>query len=480
MKQELLSVDCGKLTIKGNVIFDGLYLHVFRNEIAGIICDDIQTIRCLNEFLLGEMALDSGRLFVDEKRIPASGSQKAVSGMSALIDMKSKLVESITVEENVFFFSDPSFFIHDKEYGERFQTLQKALGIQIVSGLKPSALSSAERILVELMRAYVGEKSLVILDDISGYLQKNELEEIFSVLLKLNELGMTFLVRIGFEDEYLQNISRITAVKNKKTVSVIEPDKTDFPAFVRRLYFNEKTIKLNTQKKVSNFRKKVDCPVLEFRDVVFSALNNINFSVGRGELLTIHCYDDRSCSQIADLLKGEIKPISGSVFYLGSLYQAKNISSAIHQGICFLEERACDTMLFYNMSVVENLGIPCNEKVRRFWAVPRYSESIARQIKKKIGNISVNTPLRGQRSSVLLQIAYYKWLLYFPKVVVCVNPFTDVDIYMREKAIDMIHQYLERGIAVVIVTSNYYTAGKFEGKTINISKGKQLTGFDDS
>ena len=53
MKRELLSIDNGKLSKNGGIIFDGLFLHVFRDEIAGIICDDIQTKRYLNEFLLG-------------------------------------------------------------------------------------------------------------------------------------------------------------------------------------------------------------------------------------------------------------------------------------------------------------------------------------------------------------------------------------------------------------------------------------------
>ena len=474
MKRELLSIDNGKLRRGGAAVFDGLYLNVFRGEIAGIICDDIQTKRCLNGLLLGELKLDSGRLFLGEERVPSAESARAFSGMAAAVNKKSELIDRFSVEENVFLFSDRSFFIRAKKYVTRYQDLAERLGIAIPAGVKPGELACGERILVELMRAFVERKSLVILDDISGYLQRSEVEELFRVLECLKESGMSFLVGLGFEDEYLQKISRITAVRNGRTIAVIEPDRMETPAMVRRLYFNERAIQLDAQDPFHTPQEEGQRPMLEFRGVFSSGLQDINFSVGKGELLKIHCYDDRSCQQVVALLKGEARPERGGIFYRGTPYRAKSVFSAVHEGVCFLEECACDTMLFYNMSMIENLGIPCGEKVRHFWMFPKYSKSVARQLEGRIGKEQARLPLWEQKSGALLQIAYYRWLLYFPNVVVCVNPFTDVDIYMRERAINMIRQYLERGITVIVVTSNYYTAGKFEGKTLHILKGKQL------
>ena len=473
MKQELFSVENGKLSKNSSVIFDGLYLRIFQNEIAGIIYDDIQTKRYLNEFLLGELGLDSGRFFVKEKRVPLYRSAHLLPSMVTLINKKSKLVNSFSIPENIFLFSDSSYFIRKRKYEKLFADLQERLNIDLPYGQKPSELTSRNRIIVELMRAYVEKKKLVILDDLSAYLQKKDIEDIFSVLFQLQRLNMTFLVAISFEDEYMKKIDRVTAIKNNKTISLIDSDTDDIQAITRRLYFNEKTMKLNTKRSILKF-DKYDRPIMRFQNVSTSMLSGISFSVNQGELLKIHCFDDLSCAHIVDLLKGELKPSGGSIYYRDKFYDAKNVSSAIHQGVCFIEECACDSMLFYNMSVVENLGIPCGEKIKNFWMFPKYSESILKQVKSRIGKISQYTAVKNQKSYTLLQIAYYKWLLYFPKIVVCINPFTDVDIYMRERAIDMIHQFLERGITVIIVTSNYYTTNKFDGETVDILKGKQL------
>ncbi|MDF2631517.1 MAG: ABC-type sugar transport system ATPase component-like protein [Caproiciproducens sp.] len=475
MKKELLSVENGRIIKNGNVIFNGLYLQIYMDEIAGIICDDIQTQKHLNDFLRGELELESGRIYLNEKRIDNSQAGKIFSRQVTFIDKKSKLIDTITMEDNIFLFSDQSFFVNKLKYKEHFIALQKKFGVCLPANQKPSGLTTKDRIIVELMKAFIEDKKLIVLDDLSEYLQKREVEEIFSLLLNLQKFKITFLVRIGFEDEYLHQINRVTAIKGNKTMAVLDPSKQDVQTFSRRLFFDESTVKMNVKKNILNLNFKRET-IMKFENVSASYLNDINFSMKQGTLLKIHCFDDLSCSQMIDLLKGEIKPVSGRILYKDCSYKVKDIYSAIHQGICFIEQSAYDSMLFHNMSIVENLSIPCNEKIKNFWLFSKYSESIAKQLEHNLGKKTLKLQTKNQKSSVLQQIIYYKWLLYFPKIIVCINPFSDVDIYMREKTIDMIRLYLERGISVIIITTNIYTVNKFDGEIIRISKGKQLDG----
>ena len=329
---------------------------------------------------------------------------------------------------------------------------------------------------MELMKAYIEEKKLVVLDDLSEYLQRKEAEEIFSLLLRLQKFDMTFLVRIGFEDEYQHQISRVTAIKGNKTMAVLDPGKQDIQTYSRRMFFDQNAVKINPKKNIvnPNFKRET---VLKLEDVSTDYLSHINFSVKQGTLMKIHCFDDLSCLQMIGLLKGEIKPTSGSIQYRNSSYKVRDVTSATRQGICFIEQSAYDSMMFHNMSMAENLSIPCDEKVKNFWMRSGYSESILKQFESRFGRKALKLQARNQKSSVRQQIIYYKWLLYFPKIIVCINPFSDVDIYMREKTIEMIRLYLERGISVMIITTNLYTVNKFAGEIVRISKGKQLDGI---
>lgn len=473
MKKELISVENGRIVKGGNVIFNGLYLQIFMGEIAGVICDDIQTQKYLNDFLRGELELESGRIYLNEERIDSHRAGKSLSRQVAFIDKRSKLIDTITMEDNIFLFSDESFFINKLKYKEYFAVLQKKLEVSLPGNQKLSELSTKNRIIVELMKAYIEGKKLVVLDDLSEYLQRKEVEEIFSLLLRLQKSDMTFLVRIGFEDEYLHQIVRVTAIKGSKTMAVLDPGKQDIQTYSRRMFFGQDAVKTGTKKNVVNLNFKRET-VLKFENVSTSYLNDISFSVKRGTLLKIHCFDDLSCLQMIGLFKGEIKPASGSIRYRDSSYKVRDVTSATRQGICFIEQSAYDSMMFQNMSMAENLSIPCDEKVKNFWLRSGYSESIIKQFESRFGRKTLKLQARSQKSSVRQQIIYYKWLLYFPKIIVCINPFSDVDIYMREKTIEMIRLYLERGISVILITTNLYTVNKFAGEIIRISKGKQL------
>ncbi|WP_457943494.1 ATP-binding cassette domain-containing protein [Caproiciproducens sp. LBM24188] len=473
MKKELLAVEDGVIIKNGNVIFNGLNIHIYMDEIAGVICDDIQTQKYLNEFLKGELKLESGRAYLNEMRAASLEVQRFLSGQAALIDKKSKLIETITIEDNIFLFTDSSLFVNQHRYKEQFSALQNKFGISFPANQRLFDLSTKDRIVVELMKAFVEQKKLIVLDDLSEYLQKEEVEQIFSLLHRLQKLDMTFLVRIGFEDGHLQEINRVTAIKGNKTMAELNPATQDVPAFTKRLFFDENTVRLDWKKsKVSpKFKRET---ILRFEDVSTSYLEHISFSARKGTLLKIHCFDDLSCTQMVALLKGELKPVSGEILYQGASYKVRDVYSAIHQGVCFIEQSAYDSMLFHNMSIVENLSIPCNEKIKHFWLFPRYSDSIIKQLKSKFGKKTLKGSTKNLKSSLLQQTIYYKWLLYFPKVVVCINPFLDIDIYMREKTMEMIQMYLERGISVIVITTNVYTIHKFEGEVVRISKGKQL------
>lgn len=472
MEKELISVENGWLRKERQPIFSGIYLRIRMNEIAGIIYDDIQTKRYLNEFLLGKLEIESGKIFVNEKRIATSSSGAVFQKITSLVGKKSKLIDSLTLEENIFLFTDPSFFISKARYKERFTELEKRLSITLPLSSKVSDLSQKERIIAEILRAYVEKKKLIILDDLSGFLQREELQEIFSELLKFLKFDMTFLLTVEFEDEYLKKINKITAVKNGKTAAVFDAETISIKTILRRVYFNESTLKLNTRKR-QGISYAQDIPVIEFQNVFAPGLQNICFNVKKGELIKINCHDDESCIQMAGLLQGSIKPLSGHICLEGKVYQASGIDSAVHNGVCFINECAYDSMIFYNMSAVENLGIPCSEKVKHFWMFKKFQESILKQLKIRNENVLLNTQAKNLKSYTLMQIAYLKWLLFYPKVIVCINPFTDIDIYMREKAIDLIHRYLERGISVIILTSNYNLADRLDGRTINIINGKQ-------
>ncbi len=50
------------------------------------------------------------------------------------------------------------------------------------------------------------------------------------------------------------------------------------------------------------------------------------------------------------------------------------------------------------------------------------------------------------------KLLYLRWLLYSPEIVVCVEPFKSVDVYLEKNAVEMIMEMSRKGIAVIVLT----------------------------
>ena len=121
MKRELLNIEGGKIKKGNNVIFDDLSLELFQGEITGIVFDDILEQKLFIDMLLGDVLLYSGKIFVNEERKAYEEAARLLKQQVVVIGSKSKLLPSITIEDNIFLFSDRKLFLDQKEYRERFQ-----------------------------------------------------------------------------------------------------------------------------------------------------------------------------------------------------------------------------------------------------------------------------------------------------------------------------------------------------------------------
>ena len=111
MKRELLNIEGGKIKKGNNVIFDDLSLELFQGEITGIVFDDILEQKLFIDMLLGDVLLYSGKIFVNEERKAYEEAARLLKQQVAVIGSKSKLLPSITIEDNIFLFSEVAFIL---------------------------------------------------------------------------------------------------------------------------------------------------------------------------------------------------------------------------------------------------------------------------------------------------------------------------------------------------------------------------------
>ncbi len=486
MREEMLVIENGKISSSGNEIYSELYLHVYRSEIFGVIFDNILDMQCLLDLFKGNNMPDSGRICINDQKILPSECPRYFGNFIAVIEKTGKLIGSLSVTENVLLFADnmQKYFIGKKKYDLFLDGIKKKLRVNISSDKPVSGLTEKERVIIELIKAYAEGKKLVALSDITGFLKSTEIDEVFSLMVRLRESGMAFIIMETLGDIVFKWVDRLAIIRNGKTLGILSSGDIKrqqvFSALIgdqkKQPYKRMVTIRENESS--GRVETEEQHPVLKFVDINTEILKDLNFSVSRGEVVKVYYMDDSSCNHIIELLKGIRKQSSGHILISDREYMVNDTHQAVGKGICFVEESPYKSMFVFEMSILDNICLTLSRKVPMIWVKRRFIKSIKEFVSRFMDEDIEKTKLSALSPVKLQQIAYLKWYIYAPAVVVCVKPFTEVDIHLREVTVDMIEVLRRRGISVIILTPNFSETYLIDGETVYVRNGCTISEDD--
>lgn len=475
MREEMFVIENGTINKAENDIFTELYLQIFKGEIFGIIFDNILERKCLLDFIKGDKTLNSGRIYLNNKNIEIKESARQFETYIAVIERKSKLISSLSISVNILLFApvmQKSVMVNNKKYAYVMEDIKERLHIDIRTNGLVANLTPKERVIIELVKAYAEGKKIVALTDITGFLKSTELADIFPLIIRLKELGMTFAIIESFEDIVFEWTERLAIIRNGKTMGIYKSKDINRQQMYSALIGDQYKHQINKISHIKEAELDENHPALKFVNISTEVLKNLNFTIYKGEVIKIYFMDDPSCNHIVELMKGIRKPLSGHMIVSDKEYRVNNEHQAVDKGVCFVEEAPYENRLFYNMSILDNICLALAKKTSLLWIKKRYTKSVQNFVSKFLDVDISKEKLSGLPPVKLQQIAYLKWFLYAPSVVVCIKPFTEVDIHLQEVTVKMIDTLRKRGIAIIIFTSNISETQRIEGETIYIRDGQ--------
>ena len=207
---------------------DDVSFSISPGEIVGIVGENGAGKSTLVKMLGGAIAPDSGDIYVAGERIvmhsPADAKQAGIS----LVHQHFKLIESLTVEENLVL-GRPELrhgILDFKELRPGFERVAKDLGTQLQFEAPVSALSVGGRQQVELVRALFHEPRLLILDEPTAVLPPAERDRLLKFIRGLKGRGMaTILISHKLDDLY-DGCDRAVVMRGGRVVgsSDLSPD----------------------------------------------------------------------------------------------------------------------------------------------------------------------------------------------------------------------------------------------------------------
>jgi ribose transport system ATP-binding protein len=214
---EILRMEGVRKRFGATVALDGVDLTVRAGEVLALVGENGAGKSTLMKVLSGAHSPDAGRMWLGgELYAPTHPLEARRAGVS-MIYQELSLARHLTVEENIVLGMEPMTgpFVRQKEVRRRAVEAMAQLGRGDLAPETPiHRLAIAEQQLVEIARAIVVGARVLVLDEPTSSLARNDIERLFELVRRLRAQGLAIIYISHFLEEVRALSDRFTVLRD--------------------------------------------------------------------------------------------------------------------------------------------------------------------------------------------------------------------------------------------------------------------------
>ncbi|MCA0253477.1 MAG: sugar ABC transporter ATP-binding protein [Actinobacteria bacterium] len=401
---------------------------------------------------------DSGEIVVGGgEPLTHTTPSEAIRAGIQVIYQDFSLFPNLTAAENIAYLSELAAR-HKLSSRRRIRAAAEAvvadLGLRIDLDADVADLSVADRQLIAICRALVGEARVLIMDEPTTALTSAEVQRLFTIVERLQERGVAIMFVSHKLDEVLQISQHVTVLRNGLVVE-------SGPAAE---YTGQRIAKAMIGRDVSQERH-VD-PVEPDADVLLAvdglgrdgAFSDVSFELRRGEILGITGLLGSGRAEIAEAIFGVHPAEEGTIAVGGRPATISSITEAMKAGIGYVPEDRLTQGLFLENPIAENIVAASLDSYRgkgRLLDRRRIADSISalfEQLRIKAPN--PQAPVRSLSGGNAQRVVIAKWLDRNPTVLLLNGPTVGVDVGSKEEIFTILRRLAAHGTGIIVISDD--------------------------
>ena len=314
-------------------------------------------------------------------------------------------------------------------------------------------LSVADKQLVAISRALMGDAKLIIMDEPTTALTKKEVCALFDIVADLQSRGIAIVFVSHKLEEVFEIAQRFTILRSGRKVITCPKEELDRASFARHMTgrdFDEAPYRTGY----------IDAdPVLEVREAtVADAFENASLSVRPGEILGITGLLGSGRTELALSLFGMLHLDSGRIRVKGQDVTLRGVRDAIKAGIAYVPEDRLTEGLFLSRSIGDNITISEMDAFTHYLGFID-KEAIRAEEKRWVERLGVLTPDPDNAVNTLSggnqqKVVLAKWLATNPSVLILNGPTVGVDIGSKFTIHSILRELAAQGMAIIIISDD--------------------------
>lgn len=423
-------------------------------ELRGLVGKNGAGKSTLMNILTGVYSSDAGEIIIDGQPSTHMTTSLAQRLGIACVHQHSQLIPPLSIAENVFCGRLPvtRFGMVDWERVNRDADKRlHQLGLEIEVTRKVEGLTVAERQIIEIAKALFADAQVIILDEATAPLPKNEVEMLFNFVRRQRDRGVAFIYISHYLEEIFELCDTVTVMQDGRNVGDFAVQELTQPQLIRLISGAE----VERFRHVS--RAGAGDVVLELKGLSRpGAYDSLNLSIRKGEIVGLTGLEGCGKDSLARGLFG-LEPMGeGDVWLEGKPYRAVTPREAFECGFAYLPRDRHGYGIVGLRPVRENVTLPIlNRLANRIGLLTRRVE--ADIVSELIGKLNIVTPSMEQPVQFLSggnqqKVVFAKLVSTYPKVLFLDEPTQGVDVQAKTEILRIIDQISQEGGAAVIIS----------------------------
>ncbi len=455
---------------------DDITLKIKEGEVHALVGENGAGKSTLIKTCTGAVIPDKGTIKINGKSFSSMTPKSSQKEGIAVIYQEFNLVGELSVAENVFLGRaiKRGIFIDRKSMVEESKKIFDQFNIDIDPRDLVSNLSVGYQQLVEIAKAMSQDAKILIMDEPSAPLTKMEAERMYEVVDRLKAKGVTVIYISHRMEEIFRLSDRVTIMRDGNTIKTMNTSDTNMDEIVRLMVGRE--IKETYPARPNCIKEDI---VLEVKELCGNGLENISFTVKRGEIVGLAGLIGAGRTELAELIFGVKKKTSGQIIYNGKAISPKNPRDVIDYGIALIPEDRKKLGALLDLDVKGNICMPILKRISKVIFVNTNEEhKIAEHYQK---SINIKTPSLRQKVKNLSggnqqKVIVAKWLASESDFIIFDEPTRGIDVGAKYEIYKLVNSLVEKGKTILMISSEMPEVMGMSDRIIVLSEGR-ITGI---
>lgn len=308
-------------------------LEIVPGKVLALLGENGAGKSTLMSILAGQLQPTSGTIFLGDEPLQLSSTDKAIQAGIGMVYQHFKLVEAMTVAENVFLGLQDGFWLKSGAMHAEVRSLAAKYGMKIDPTARIRDLSMGEKQQVEILKLLHRRSSYLIFDEPTAVLTPAEADTLFATMRLMVREGKAIVFISHKLEEVMAVADTVAILRRGEIVDLVATS-----AVSSTVELAERMVGREVLLEVERVPLEPRQIVLKVENLQMGRLKPLDLELRKGEILGLVGVAGNGQKPLVEAVTGLQRPPAGTVKILGMTWEKFFRSPSWDQALSYIPE----------------------------------------------------------------------------------------------------------------------------------------------